>query len=246
MSHTVEGNRRQVGDLASLIAVRLLVIEDEEDTSRMLDKGLRQESYAVDTATDGQAGIEKALSHLYDLIVLDVRLPIKDGWTVCRELRKAGTQIPILMLTASSAIEDRIRGLDSGADDYLVKPFDMGELLARVRALLRRKPLLQDPVIRIDSLAINTRSRTVERDGQSVRLTAKEYSLLECLARDADTMLSRETISERVWDESYDPFSNLIEEYIKRLRKKIDHPGVRPLIHARRGEGYILTAKDFG
>jgi two-component system copper resistance phosphate regulon response regulator CusR len=222
-----------------------LLIEDEEDTSRVLAKGLRQESYAVDTALDGQAGIEKALSHLYDLVILDVRLPIKDGWTVCRELRQAGLQIPLLMLTASSAIEDRIKGLDSGADDYLVKPFDIGELLARVRALLRRKPILEDPIIRVDTLVINTRSRTVERAGQAVRLTAKEYSLLECLARDADRMMNRETISERVWDESYDPFSNLIEEYIKRLRKKIDYPGVKPLIHARRGEGYILTARDF-
>jgi two-component system copper resistance phosphate regulon response regulator CusR len=222
-----------------------LLIEDEEDTSRVLAKGLRQESYAVDTALDGQAGIEKALSHLYDLVILDVRLPVKDGWTVCRELRQAGLQIPLLMLTASSAIEDRIKGLDSGADDYLVKPFDIGELLARVRALLRRKPILEDPIIRVDTLVINTRSRTVERAGQAVRLTAKEYSLLECLARDADRMMNRETISERVWDESYDPFSNLIEEYIKRLRKKIDYPGVKPLIHARRGEGYILTARDF-
>ncbi len=225
--------------------MRLLLIEDEEDTSRVLSKGLRQESYAVDTALDGQDGVEKALSHLYDLVILDVRLPVKDGWTVCRELREAGLQIPLLMLTASSAVEDRIKGLDSSADDYLVKPFDIGELLARVRALLRRKPLLEDPIIRIDTLAINTRSRTVERDGQAVRLTAKEYSLLECLARDADRMKSREVISERVWDESYDPFSNLIEEYIKRLRKKIDYPGVKPLIHARRGEGYILTARDF-
>jgi two-component system copper resistance phosphate regulon response regulator CusR len=199
----------------------------------MLAKGLRQESYAVDTALDGQSGLEKALAHLYDLVILDVRLPIKDGWAVCRELREAGLQIPLLMLTASSAIEDRIKGLDSGADDYLVKPFDVGELLARVRALLRRRPLLDDPIIRVDTLSINTRSRTVE------------YSLLECLARDADSMMSRETISERVWDESYDPFSNLIEEYIKRLRKKIDYPGVKPLIHARRGEGYILTARDF-
>lgn len=225
--------------------MRLLLIEDEEDTARMLSKGLRQESYAVDTALDGQTGVEKALSHLYDLVILDLRLPLKDGWSVCHELRSAGLQIPLLMLTASSAIEDRIKGLDSGADDYLVKPFDIGELLARVRALLRRKPILEDPIIRVDTLAVNTRSRTVERDGQAVRLTAKEYSLLECLARDAGRMMNRETISERVWDESYDPFSNLIEEYIKRLRKKIDYPGVKPLIHARRGEGYILTARDF-
>jgi two-component system copper resistance phosphate regulon response regulator CusR len=225
--------------------LRLLLVEDEEDAARMLAKGLRQESYAVDIAKDGQAGVEKALSHLYDMIILDVRLPLKDGRVVCQELRQAGLQIPILMLTASSAIDDRIRGLDSGADDYLVKPFDVGELLARVRALLRRKPLLSDSTIRVDTLEINTRSRTVSRGGQAVRLTAKEYSLLECLARDSDTMMNRETISERVWDESYDPFSNLIEEYIKRLRKKIDFAGEKPLIHARRGEGYILTARDF-
>lgn len=221
------------------------MIEDEEDAAHAIVKGLRQESYAVDTATDGQQGLDKALAHIYDIIILDVRLPVKDGWAVCRELRENGTQTPILMLTASGATEERIKGLDLGADDYLAKPFDFGEFLARVRALLRRKPLLQNPVIRVDTLEIDTRSKTVTRGGQFVRLTAKEYALLECLARDADTILGREAISERVWDERYDPFSNLIEEYIKRLRRKIDFEGQKPLIHARRGEGYILTAKEF-
>lgn len=221
------------------------MIEDEEDAAHAIAKGLRQESYAVDTATDGQQGLDKALAHIYDIIILDVRLPVKDGWAVCRELRENGTQTPILMLTASGATEERIKGLDLGADDYLAKPFDFGEFLARVRALLRRKPLLQNPVIRVDTLEIDTRSKTVTRGGQFVRLTAKEYALLECLARDADTILGREAISERVWDERYDPFSNLIEEYIKRLRRKIDFEGQKPLIHARRGEGYILTAKEF-
>ena len=149
------------------------------------------------------------------------------------------------MLTASGAYEDRVSGLDLGADDYLVKPFDVNELFARVRALLRRKPLLQEPVIRVDTLEMNTRSRTVRRAGKFIRLTAKEYALLECLAREADTLLGRERISEQVWNESYDPFSNLIEEYIKRLRKKIDFEGQKPLIHARRGEGYILTGNEF-
>lgn len=211
----------------------------------MISKGLRQEAYAVDVAGDGSIAVEKALSHLYDLVILDVRLPVKDGWTVCREMRESGLQAPILMLTASGSTGDRIKGLDLGADDYLVKPFEIGEFLARVRALLRRKPLIPSPVITIDNLEIDTRSRTVTRAGQFVRLTAREYALLECLARDADTLLGREAISERVWNESYDPFSNLIEEYIKRLRKKIDIEGQRRLIHARRGEGYILTAKDF-
>ena len=187
--------------------MRLLLIEDEEDVARMIAKGLRQESHAVDTASDGEAGLHKALSHPYDLIILDIRLPVKDGFTVCRELRQAGLETPLLMLTASGAYEDRVNGLDLGADDYLVKPFDLNELLARVRALLRRRPLLQDPVIRVDTLEINTRSRTVRRAGGFIRLTAKEYALLECLARDADTLLGRERISEQVWNESYDPFS---------------------------------------
>jgi DNA-binding response OmpR family regulator len=225
--------------------MRLLLIEDEDDAARMIAKGLRQESHAVDMASDGESALNKALSQPYDLIVLDIRLPLKDGWTVCRELRQAGLQVPILMLTASGAYEDRVKGLDLGADDYLVKPFDLNELLARVRALLRRKPLLQHPIIHVDTLEIDTRSRTVRRAGEFIRLTAKEYALLECLARDADTLLGRATISERVWNESYDPFSNLIEEYIKRLRKKIDFEGQKPLIHARRGEGYILTGKEF-
>jgi two-component system copper resistance phosphate regulon response regulator CusR len=225
--------------------MRLLLIEDEDDAARMIAKGLRQESHAVDMACDGESALNKALSQPYDLIILDIRLPLKDGWTVCRELRQAGMQAPILMLTASGAHEDRVKGLDLGADDYLVKPFDLNELLARVRALLRRKPLLQHPIIHVDTLEIDTRSRTVRRAGEFIRLTAKEYALLECLARDADTLLGRATISERVWNESYDPFSNLIEEYIKRLRKKIDFEGQKPLIHARRGEGYILTGKEF-
>jgi DNA-binding response OmpR family regulator len=225
--------------------MRLLLIEDERDAARMIAKGLRQESHAVDIAGDGASGLDKALSHPYDLIILDIRLPVKDGFTVCRELREAGLQIPILMLTASGAYPDRIHGLDIGADDYLVKPFDLDELFARVRALLRRRPLLQDPLILVDTLEINTRSRTVRRAGAFIRLTAKEYALLECLARDADTLLGRERISEQVWNESYDPFSNLIEEYIKRLRKKIDFAGQKPLIHARRGQGYILTGSEF-
>jgi len=225
--------------------MRLLLIEDEEDAARMIAKGLRQESHGVDVASDGESGLNKALTHPYDLIILDIRLPGKDGWAVCREVRQAGLEIPVLMLTASGAYQDRDKGLDLGADDYLVKPFDINELLARVRALLRRRPLLQNPVIRVDTLDVDTQSRTVRRAGQFIRLTAKEYALLECLARDADTLLGRETISERVWNQSYDPFSNLIEEYIKRLRKKIDFEGQKPLLHARRGEGYILTAKEF-
>jgi DNA-binding response OmpR family regulator len=225
--------------------MHLLLIEDEQEASLMIAKGLRHDSHTVDVAADGESGLERASSSAYDLIVLDIRLPRKDGWEVCSELRKSGLQIPILMLTASGSYRDRVKGLDLGADDYLVKPFDLDELVARVRALLRRRPLLQNPVLKVDTLEIDTGSKTVRRAGQFVRVTAKEYALLECLAREADTLLSRETISERVWNESYDPFSNLIEEYIKRLRKKIDVEGQKALIHGRRGEGYILTAKEF-
>jgi two-component system copper resistance phosphate regulon response regulator CusR len=166
---------------------------------------------------------------------------VKDGWTVCRELRELGIHTPVLMLTAIGSTDDRIKGLDLGADDYLVKPFDLGELFARVRALLRRRPAFENALLTVDTLELNTRSRTVSRGGKPVRLTAKEYALLECMVRQADTLLTRDKISEQVWNEPYEPFSNLIEEYIKRLRKKIDFEGQRPLIHARRGAGYILT-----
>ena len=154
--------------------MRLLLIEDENDAARMIAKGLLQEAHAVENAADGASGLDKALSHPYDLIILDIRLPIKDGFAVCHELRQAGLQIPILMLTASGAYQDRVNGLDLGADDYLVKPFDLNELFARVRALLRRRPLLQDPVIRVDTLEINKRSRTLRTDEEFSRLKAKE------------------------------------------------------------------------
>ena len=224
--------------------MRLLLIEDEEDAARMIAKGLRQESHAVDIAEDGESGLHKALSHPYDLIILDIRLPVKDGFTICRELRQAGLQIPILMLTASGAYEDRVSGLDLGADDYMVKPFDVNELFARVRALLRRRPLLQEPVIRVDTLEMNTRSRTVRRAGSSFaslpRNTRSWNVLLAMLIRCSVAKESRNKCGT-----IYDPFSNLIEEYIKRLRKKIDFEGQKPLIHARRGEGYILTGNEF-
>ena len=163
-----------------------VLVEDEEDAARMIAKGLRQEGYFVDLAHDGQTGLESAELTGYNLIILDVRLPVKDGWNVCRELRERDIQTPVLMLTASGSTDDRIKGLDLGADDYLIKPFDLGELLARVRALLRRRPLLEQVVLKVDTLELDTRSRTVTRGGQFLRLTAKEYALLECLVRQAD------------------------------------------------------------
>lgn len=225
--------------------MHVLLIEDEQEAALPIAKALRQESHTVAIAPDGESGFERASSSPCDLIILDIRLPQKDGWEVCRDLRKSGLQIPILILTASSSFDDRVRGLDLGADDYLVKPFNIDELLARVRALLRRRPFLRSPVLVLDTLEVDTRSRTVRRAGEFVRVTATEYALLECLAQDADTLLDRDTISRRVWNEPYDPFSNLIEEYIKRLRRKIDVQGQKALIQGRRGEGYILTAREF-
>lgn len=223
--------------------MRILLVEDEPSAANMLAKGLREETYAVDVAGDGETAQEQAFVNDYDLIILDIVLPGKDGFKVCRELRAAGATTPVLMLTARDAIEDRVEGLDSGADDYLPKPFDFEELLARVRALLRRKPALYPEVITIADLSINTRARQAARAGQDIDLTAKEYALLEYLARRVDEVVDRSDIAEHVWDESYDPFSKVIEVFIQRLRRKVDGNHALKLIRTRRGEGYMLTAK---
>lgn len=210
----------------------------------MLAKGLREETYAVDVAKDGEQASEQAYVNDYDLIILDVMLPRKDGFEVCRELRAAGSSVPVLMLTARDAVEDRIEGLDTGADDYLAKPFDFDELLARVRALLRRGPALRPEIINIADLTVDTRAQQVSRGGRVVELTAKEYALLEYLARRANEVVSRADISEHVWDESFDPFSKVIEVFIQRLRRKIDGDHPVKLIRTRRGAGYMLTAGE--
>ena len=224
--------------------MRILLVEDEPSAATMLAKGLREEAYAVDVAPDGETALAQAFDNDYDLIVLDVVLPGKDGFKVCRELRANGLTAPVLMLTARDAVEDRVEGLDSGADDYLSKPFDFEELLARVRALLRRKPALYPEVITVENLSIQTRTRQVTRSGQSIDLTAKEYALLEYLVRRAGEVVSRADIAEHVWDESYDPFSKVIEVFIQRLRRKVDEGQTPKLIHTRRGEGYVLTTKE--
>jgi two-component system copper resistance phosphate regulon response regulator CusR len=207
----------------------------------MLSKGLREQTFAVDVASDGEAAFYLALDNDYDLIILDVMLPGKDGITVCRELRNEGFKAPILMLTARDAVRDRITGLDAGADDYLIKPFDFHELLARVRALLRRGPALLPEEIHLSDLRIDTRARAVRRAGRLIALTAREYALLEFLARRANQVVTRSEIAEHVWDEKFDPFSNLIEVYVNRLRSKIDEGFELKLLRTRRGEGYILT-----
>jgi DNA-binding response OmpR family regulator len=224
--------------------VRVLLVEDEPSAARMLAKGLREQTYAVDVATDGETALFRASTTDYDAIVLDVMLPVKDGFAVCRTIRASGSLVPILMVTARDAVDARIEGLDCGADDYLVKPFDFGELLARLRALIRRGrlPLLPERLV-VGPLALDTRSRRVRVGSQDVALTAREYALLEYLARRVGQLVSRGEIAAHVWDDSFDPFSNAIEVYINRLRKKIDEQHTTKLLHTRRGEGYILEPR---
>ena len=224
--------------------VRILLVEDEPAAAQMLAKGLREQTYAVDLAADGEAALYQASINDYDLILLDVNLPGKDGLEVCRELRADGLTVPVLMLTARDAVQDRVAGLDTGADDYLTKPYAFHELLARVRAILRRGPALSSDTIAVADLVIDQKARSVRRGGSVIQLTAKEYALLEYLARRADEVVGRADIAEHVWDENFDPFSNLIEVYIQRLRRKIDDNHSQKLLRTRRGEGYMLTIGD--
>jgi two-component system copper resistance phosphate regulon response regulator CusR len=224
--------------------MRILLVEDEPNAARVLVKGLREQAYAVDVATDGHAAMFQADTVDYDAVILDVMLPAADGFTVCRAIRSSGCAVPILMLTARDEVEARITGLDSGADDYLVKPFDFGELLARLRALIRRgkQPVLPQSFV-AGPLTIDTRSRQVRIAGRDVALTAREYALIEYLARRAGEVVSRADIAEHVWDDHYDPLSNVVDVYVTRLRRKLDRPGAETLIRARRGEGYQLVTE---
>jgi two-component system copper resistance phosphate regulon response regulator CusR len=223
--------------------MRLLIVEDDSVAAELLAKGLREHAYAVDVAVDGRAALDRALMYTYDLIVLDVMLPEIDGLEVCRQIRKRVIAVPILMLTARSGIEERVEGLDAGADDYLPKPFHFSELVARIRALLRRGPVLGPSVQRVADLSIDTRTRRVERNGQRIELTTKEYALLAYLTRRRDQVVTRTEISEHVWDEHFDPTSNVIDVYVQRLRRKVDDGYAQRLIHTRRGAGYVLSAK---
>jgi DNA-binding response OmpR family regulator len=223
--------------------MRVLLVEDEPSAAHVLAKGLREHAYAVDVAGDGEVAIFQAGTTDYDAVILDVMLPVKDGFAVCRAIRDSGCAVPILMVTAKDAVEARIEGLDCGADDYLVKPFDFGELLARLRALIRRgrQPLLPERLT-LGPLSIDTRGRHVRVRNRDVPLTAKEYALLEYLVRRAGDVVSRADISEHVWDEHYDPMSNIVDVYVQRLRRKLDRPGLDSMIRTRRGEGYQLAA----
>ena len=225
--------------------MRILLVEDEPDAARMIAKGLREQAYAVDVVGDGEAACFQAAVADYDAIVLDVRLPLKDGLEVCRQLRGEGRAVPTLMLTARDSVEARIAGLDSGADDYLTKPFAFGELLARLRALIRRgaRPLVPE-TLRIGEVEVDTRGHRVLKRGRVVALTAREYALLAYLARRAGDVVGRAEIAEHVWDETYDAFSNVIEVYVRRLRRKLDDAGAESLIRTRRGEEYELVRPE--
>jgi DNA-binding response OmpR family regulator len=222
--------------------MRILVVEDEPAAAKVLSKGLREHAYAVDIAADGGAALEQLASTDYDLVILDVLLPRINGLDLCRRLRSDAAAVPILMLTARGGFDDRVAGLDAGADDYLSKPYHFPELLARVRALLRRGPAFEPSELILDDLVMDTRARRVTRGGALIQLTTKEYALLEYLMRRQRQVVSRADIAEHVWDDSFDPMSNLIEVYIQRLRRKIDDGRSVKLIQTRRGAGYTLSA----
>jgi DNA-binding response OmpR family regulator len=224
--------------------MRLLLVEDDPGVLRFVLKGLREQAYAVDTAATGDDALYQAEINTYDLIILDVMIPGRDGFAVCKEIRESGQRTPILMLTALDGVEDRIAGLDVGADDYLAKPFAFRELLARLRALLRRSGEVRPPNITVADLVVNTASQSVTRGGRRIPLTTKEYALVEFLARHAGQVVGRAAIAEHVWDETFDPFSNLIEVYVNRLRRKIDADSKTPLLHTRRGAGYLFGPEE--
>ncbi len=221
--------------------MRILLVEDDRRIARFIQKGLKENAYAVDVVENGEDALYQLDVNIYDLVILDIMIPGKDGFEVCGELREKGNNIPILMLTARDTVEDRIQGLDTGADDYLTKPFEFGELLARLRALLRRPRGEMLPVtISIGDLEIDTRSQTAKAKGHPITLTTKEYSLLQYFARNTNRVIGREEISEHVWNENFDPFSNLIEVYVNRLRQKLHENTSSPSLKTRRGAGYIL------
>jgi two-component system copper resistance phosphate regulon response regulator CusR len=226
--------------------VRILLVEDDRQLRESIARGLREASYAVDEAADGARAIYFAVVNDYDAIVLDVVLPGRDGLDVCREIRRRGGHAPVLILTARDTVEDKITGLDAGADDYLTKPFDFGELLARLRALTRRRGDVLPAELSVADLTVDTRRHAARRGTREIALTTKEYALLEYLVRNAGRIVSRSEINAHVWDDNHDPFSNLIDVYMSRLRRKVDAGERVPLISTRRGVGYMLAPPAHG
>ncbi len=219
--------------------MRILIVEDEKKIAEFMKRGLKEEGYAVDVAYDGEEGQFLARTNTYDLIILDLMLPKLDGISLCKGLRKEGLAVPVIMVTAKDAVEDKVAGLDSGADDYITKPFAFEELLARIRALLRKKGVPATTLL-VDELTLDLVTHKVTRRGAEIILTAKEYALLEYMMRNAGKVITRTMISEHVWDTDFDTFTNVIDVYINYLRKKIDAGNSKKLIQTVRGRGYML------
>lgn len=224
--------------------MRILLVEDEKKIASFIERGLKERHYAVDVAQDGEEGLYLAEINPYDLILLDIMLPKKDGVAICRALRDQKNNTPILMLTARDAVKDKVSGLNAGADDYLTKPFSFSELLARIRALLRRERQEKVDTIKISDLELNMLNHRVKRGNRDIPLTNKEYGLLEYLMLNANQIVTRTMISEHVWKESFNSFTNVIDVHIRYLRNKIDKDSKEKLIHTVRGTGYILKEND--
>jgi DNA-binding response OmpR family regulator len=220
--------------------MKILVVEDEKKVASFLKKGLEQEYYTVDVAHDGRAGLDLSLTEEYDLIILDIMLPLLDGITLLREIRNAKLIVPVLMLTAKDSTEDKVDGLDSGADDYLAKPFALEELLARVRALLRRKEKVKNLILSAEDLTLDTQTHKVKRSDVEIDLTPKEYSILEYLMRNKNHVVSRMKLTEHVYEYQFDPDTNVIDVYINKLRNKIDKGSNQRILHTIRGIGYMI------
>ncbi len=223
--------------------MRLLVIEDEEKTAAYLRNGLLEKGFIVDTSSDGEEGFELAKQSVYDLVILDVLLPHREGWSILRELRRMGNQTPVLVLSAIGSVDERVRGLGLGADDYLVKPFSFSELLARIQSILRRGPARQPEVFRVSDLEIDIPHFKAWRGGKRIDLTPKEFQLLSLLARRAGEVFTRTVIAEQVWGMNFDCDTNVVDVHIRRLRSKMDEPFATKLIHTVRGLGYVLEIR---
>ncbi len=223
--------------------MKLLVVEDERKTAAYLKRGLEENGFVVDIAESGEDGYHLAETRRYDLIILDVLLPGRDGWTVIEDLRRGGIETPVLFLTARDAVRDRVKGLELGADDYLVKPFAFSELLARMRSLLRRGPTRQSAVLRLADLEVDLRRHRAWRASLALDLTPKEFQLLSLLLQRSGEVLSRTLIAEQVWDINFESDSNVVEVHVRRLRLKVDDPFDKKLIHTVRGVGYVLEAR---